>query len=283
MKYPLIVAAVALLSSAPAKALQIPLHLFEEARPRIIRPQIGLESNRSVEKWVRYFGQEDRERFDRFMQRGALYKTLIQDILVENGVPPEMYYLAMIESGFARHATSHVSAVGVWQFMAPTARRFGLRVDKEVDERLDIIRSTRAAAKYLRRMYKEFGSWYLAMAGYNAGEGRVRTAVRRGGTRDFWKLAARGLLPSETIDYVPKFQAAMRIARNPEKYGFQTKTLYEFPNVQRVRVPSRVHLADVARRHRVSVHTVVALNPQLKTGRTPISRAGYDIWLPKKL
>lgn len=267
--------------SGNALALPIPFELFREAEPRVMRTQIPEEMNPAVQKWIRYFAHEDRGRFDRFMHRGAFYKTLIQDILVENGVPPEMYYLAMIESGFARRARSRASAVGVWQFGRATARLYGLRVDQEVDERMDLIRSTRAAAHHLKELRAEFGTWYTAMAAYNCGVGCARRAIRRGHSRDFWTLARKGLWPVETANYVPKFQAAMAIAKNPHRYGFREKPLYEFPVVSRVRIPGRMRVAEIARRHGISPETILGLNPHLIRGETPSSRAGYEIWLPR--
>jgi membrane-bound lytic murein transglycosylase D len=268
-------------AASRAFALPIPFELFREAEPRVLRVQIPLETNASIQKWVKYFNVEDRQRFDRFMVRGSFYKTMIQDTLVENGVPPEMYYLAMIESGFSRQARSSASAVGVWQFGRSTAKLYGLRVDKEVDERMDIIRSTRAAARLLKSLRGEFGSWYMAMAAYNCGVGCVRKAVRRGHSKDFWVLARRGVLPAETVNYVPKFQAAMTIARQPEQYGFEPKALYEFPVVRRVRVAGRLNVADISKRHLVPIGTILSLNPHLIRGQTPTSRKGYEIWLPK--
>lgn len=267
-----------LATGGEARALPIPLDLFSEAEPRVFKQEIRPEWNPEVQRWIHFFTHRDRKRFERFMKRGALYKTLIQDILVDNGVPSEMFYLAMIESGFSRGARSSARAVGVWQFMPSTARLYGLRVDHEVDERLDIIRSTRAAARYLKDLKEEFGSWYLAMAAYNCGVGRMRKAVHRNRTHDFWRLARRDALPDETANYIPKFQAAMTIARTPEKYGFPRINFYEFPDVRRVRVPGRTHLAEVARQHRLSFTTIVALNPHLLRGRTP--RSSYEVWVP---
>lgn len=263
-----------------ARALPIPIELFRETEPRQVRRQIRYENGAIVKKWIRFFSVDDRERFDRFMQRGALYKDLIQDILIEQGVPAEMYYLAMVESGFARKAKSHAQAVGIWQFGAPTARLYGLRVDKYVDERLDVIRASRAAARHLRDLRAEFGSWNLAMAAYNCGVGCVRRAVRRGGSRDFWTLARARLLPSETVNYIPKFQAALQIGRNPKKYGFDRKTPYKFPVVRKVRVPRSTSLREIARRHKVSSEALIALNLHLLKARTP--NGSYEIWLPSK-
>lgn len=269
-----------LLTFSEAIALPIPLELFSEAQPRRMKLQIHPESNAEVRKWVRFFTRRNRQRFARFMKRGALYKTLIQDILIENGVPAEMFYLAMIESGFSRGARSSARAVGVWQFIPSTARLYGLRVDREVDERLDIIRSTRAAARYLKDLKREFGNWYLAMAAYNCGAGRMRQALSRSRTRDFWRLARQDALPDETSNYIPKFQAAMTIAREPQRYGFARINHYDFPELRRVRIAGRTPLAEVARRHRLSTATVVSLNPHLIRGRTP--RSAYEVWLPSQ-
>lgn len=258
-----------------------PGFLTKAKAPRPVYDDIPIETNASVRKWVYYFTHENRDRFDRFMSRGARYRILVQDILEENGVPAEMYYLGMIESGYASKARSNARAVGIWQFIAPTARRYGLRVNKEVDERLDVLRSTRAAARYLKDLKEEFGSWYMAMAAYNCGEGRVRSAVRRNHTRDFWTLAHRRALPAETVDYVPKFQAAMRIARNPQQYGFGYVTHYEFPEVKLIRVRQQMALEELARRENVSIASVRALNPHLLNARVPRLASGYGVWVPK--
>ena len=275
--------AVLLFLSVKVQALPLPFELFREAQPRSFATKIRGETNDEVKEWIHFFTVDDRERFDRFMGRGALYKSLIQDILVENGVPSELYYLAMIESGFSRGIRSRASAVGIWQFIAPTGRRYGLRIDREVDERLDVIRSTRAAAHYLKDLKEEFGSWYLAMAAYNCGENRVRRAIHRGRSRDFWHLARTRRLPAETVDYVPKFQAAMLIAKHPERYGFQTKTYYDFPSVRKMRVRSKAHLIEIARRENVSTEAILGLNPHLLQRRVPQARGGYQVYLPTRL
>jgi membrane-bound lytic murein transglycosylase D len=242
---------------------------------------IPIETNAAVRKWIRFFTHEDRNRFERFMIRGGRYRILVQDILEENGVPRELFYLGMIESGYASRARSGARAVGIWQFMPATARRYGLKVNKDVDERLDVMRSTRAAARYLKDLKDEFGSWYVAMAAYNCGEGRVRRAIRRHHTKDYWTLARRRALPAETSDYIPKFQAAMKIARNPRSFGFKRVTHYEFPEVRLVKVRARLDLEEIARRHKVSPADLKALNPNLLKERTPRIATGYGVWVPK--
>ncbi|MES2965256.1 MAG: lytic transglycosylase domain-containing protein [Bdellovibrionota bacterium] len=267
--------------AAPMGSPYPPGFLRATPPPRERYKEIPIESNARVRRWLHYFVKEDRARFDRFMSRGARYRITVQEILMENGAPPELYYLGMIESGYASQARSIAKAVGIWQFIAPTARRYGLRVDKEVDERLDVLRATKAAARYLNDLEREFGSWYLAMAAYNCGEGRVRRAIRKHHTKDFWTLARRGALPKETIEYVPKFQAAMEIARNPERYGFSEKKHYDFPDMKKVRITRYTSLNDVARRQRVPFASVRAMNPHLLKSRAPSSRRGYDVWVPK--
>jgi membrane-bound lytic murein transglycosylase D len=275
---------LASLLSQPAQALSSPFppgFLTRSNAPRPVYDDIPIESNAAVRKWMYFFTHENRSRFDRFMIRGGRYRILVQDILEQNDVPPELFYLGMIESGYASKAKSNARAVGIWQFIAPTARRYGLKVNKDVDERLDVMRSTKAAARYLKDLKDEFGSWYMAMAAYNCGEGRVRSAIRRHHTHDFWTLAHRHALPAETSDYIPKFQAAMRIARNPQMYGFAHTIHYEFPKVRLVKVRQQIALEDLARKQRVPFSSLLALNPHLLRERTPRMASGYGVWVPR--
>lgn len=242
--------------------------------------EVPIETNHKVQKWLKYFSK-DRARFQRFLDRGEVYRPLIEKILVQEGIPAELYYLAMIESGFVVHATSHASAVGIWQFIPGTAQRFGLKKTSDVDERRDVIRATQAAAKYLKNLHAAFQSWYLAMAGYNAGEGRILRAVVNGGSRDFWELVQRKALPAETRNYVPKFLAALMIGRNPEKYGFNRPSESPFPDVESAQVKGRVSLAEIARHSRIELSTLKRLNPHLIQNRTPATNTLYPIWVPK--
>lgn len=244
-------------------------------------PRIPIEINQNVQKWIAFFTIKDRERFQTFLDRGLIYRDLIKGILREHGVPTELYYLAMIESGFVLHARSHASAVGAWQFIRGTGVRYGLMQNYYVDERRDIIHSTHAAAEYLRNLHIAFQSWYLAMAGYNAGEGRILGAILRGGTRDFWELVEKKSLPPETRNYVPKFLAAAIIGRHPEKFGFRVNEPEKYPSVESVRVPGGVRLNEVAKRIGVPSRTLSSLNPHLLRKMTPANLATYPIWVPK--
>ncbi len=242
---------------------------------------IPVEINQNVRKWIQYFSVKDKERFQRFLDRGAIYKDTVQAILRENQVPVELYYLAMIESGYVTHAQSHAAAVGAWQFVKGTSTRYGLETNPYLDERRDIIRSTEAAAKYLKGLYTVFQSWYLAMASYNAGEGRILGAILRGHGRDFWKLVEAKALPPETRDYVPKFLAASIIGKNPAKYGFKVSKVAAFPKVKSAIVPGGVSLVAVSQVTKVDAKTLQFLNPHLIRKATPANRMTYEIWVPQ--
>jgi membrane-bound lytic murein transglycosylase D len=170
--------------------------------------QIPMEINRRVESWIKYFTVRQRDMTTRYLERGEPLRPHIEAILKENEVPPELFYLAMIESGFVTHAKSRAKAVGVWQFVKGTGKNYRMTINNNVDERRNWIKATEAAANYLKDLNNVFGSWYLALAAYNAGEYKIVRSIMKGKTRDFWVLAERGLLPKETMDYVPKFLAA---------------------------------------------------------------------------
>ncbi len=243
---------------------------------------IPIEINDDVQKWITYFTTKDQERFQRFLDRGEQYRPHITAVLRDQGVPTEIYYQAMIESGFATAAKSSASAVGIWQFMRGTGIRYGLRVDNYVDERRDPMRSTIAAALYMKDLYTVFQSWYLAMASYNAGEGRILGAIMRAKTRDFWELVQRRQLPSETMNYIPKFLAATIIGHNPEKYGFRKPDPVTSAALQSIAVPSPVALTDIAKVAGISVAELKSYNPQILRGMTPPGVASYRIWVPKE-
>jgi membrane-bound lytic murein transglycosylase D len=157
---------------------------------------------------------------ERYLSRSTRYAPIMKEILRKEGLPEDLIYIALIESGFSSTAHSTASAVGYWQFIRGTGKQYRLRIDSFVDERRDFERSTVAAADYFKGLYNLFGAWYLAIASYNVGENRVKGLVMRNKTRDFWKLARERRLPQETVDYVPKFLAARLIGKEPAKYGF---------------------------------------------------------------
>ena len=181
--------------------------------PIVVNSQVGYFLDR--------FTRERRDIISAWLGRSGRFMSMIRDTLKRHGLPEDLAFTAMIESGFNPVATSRAGARGLWQFMAATAKRYGLRVDHWVDERLDPEKSTVAAAAYLRDLYELFGSWFLAQAAYNAGEAAVARAIRLAGSSDFWALTQTGFLHRETKEFVPQIVAAVQIGREPHRFGFE--------------------------------------------------------------
>ena len=264
-----------------------------DAASEVAFPSQGLpiEVNGRVEKWMKRFLTDQRPAFQLFLGREGIYEDLIQDKLKGRGMPGDLMYLAMIESGFSPKATSRVSAAGVWQFMGPTALQYGLRVDEWVDERRDPVKATDAALDYLEFLHGRYGSWYLAAAAYNAGPARVDRALKlhaigvqaprlkgRIGDEDiYWEISDH--LPRETREYVPKILAATALARQAERYGFKVKP--GIPYVyDRVWVPGATSLSKVAKSLGMETRTMRELNPHLVMGWTPPG-GSYGLRVPK--
>ncbi len=187
-----------------------------------------IQMNKQVRAYLTYFSTERKEIIRRQLARSTRYLPMIKDVFQEYGLPEDLAYLAMIESGFNPNARSSAGACGLWQFIKPTGQRYGLVINGYVDERRDPEKSTRAAARYLRDLYKQFGSWYLAAASYNCGEKRVERKLSTSSHKNFWELSANQCLPTETKNYVPQMIAAIIIAKNPKKFGF-TNVPYKKP------------------------------------------------------
>jgi membrane-bound lytic murein transglycosylase D len=222
-----------------------------------------IESNR-IDFWINYFTGPGRDRFDRALYRMQLNRPTVEAILDEMDLPQELICVAFIESGFAMKAVSSAKAVGPWQFISGTGRRYGLRSNWWYEERSDIVASTYAAGNYLKDLYSIWGDWFLAFAAYNCGEYRVARQVARQKTKNFWELD----LPLQTERYVPKFLAALYIMREPEKYGFT------IPQVEPIRydlvsVEYAIELDVFARCAGTTTETIKELNPQLRRGATP--------------
>jgi membrane-bound lytic murein transglycosylase D len=206
---------------------------------------------------------------------------MIKAILRENGLPEDLSYIALIESGLNPKARSRANAVGMWQFIRGTGKRYGLRVDWWIDERMDPEKATVAAAKYLKNLYDQFGSWYLAAAGYNAGEGKISRAVKRHGTDDFWTLAShKRPLKRETKEYVPKYLAAMLIAKDPLVYGFDEQDHTRVIAYDKVSIPNATDVRVIAEAAGTTVEEIKALNPELLRWFTPPNYPGYEIKIP---
>jgi membrane-bound lytic murein transglycosylase D len=224
--------------------------------------------NPRVEHFLDRFTGARREVIHLWVGRSGRYLGMIREVLRDHGLPEELAYTAMIESGFNPLAVSRAGAKGMWQFMAGTARRYGLRVDQWIDERLDPEKSTVAAASYLKDLYNMFGSWPLAQAAYNAGEMKVSRAIRATGSSDFWTLAKTNHLKPETKDFVPAIQAATLIALNPGQYGFEFNET-DAPRVETVSVPPATDLRRLASRAGLEPGVLKTLNPVLVRAVTP--------------
>lgn len=241
---------------------------------------IPVELNDAVVAYIRFFQTDAREHFTRWLARSGRYIPMMRQVLEKQGLPLDLVYLSMIESGFSSYAYSFAKAAGLWQFVVGTSRRYGLVTDFWVDERRDPAKSTAAAARYLRDLRERFhGDWYLAWAGYNAGEGRVVRAIRREGTRDFWRMMGKGrTLRAETRHYVPKLIAAALIAKHPERFGFHID--YEQPpEVEEALVPDATDLHVIAQAAGITFEQIHDLNPELRRFCTP--PGGFRLRLPK--
>jgi peptidoglycan lytic transglycosylase D len=237
--------------------------------------------NERVLRYVELFQTRLREFLTEGLERGAQYLPMIQSVFRAEGLPLDLAYVPLIESAFKPTALSRAKAKGVWQFMSGTGLENGLQHDWYIDERSDPEKATLAAAKYFKSLFKMFDDWHLAMASYNGGPGRMERAIKRSGQSDFWTLSATSrYLPRETRNYVPMILAAVIIAKNPVKYGFEVAPL-ALPTVETVEMPPAVDLRRVAEWAAISVEDLQRLNPELRRWTTPIRGAGYTLTVPE--
>ncbi len=240
-----------------------------------LRADLLKVNNAKVQQWQEYFCNRGRKNFQVWLDRKASCDSLITAVLAQNGLPEELIYLALIESGLSNRAKSSAGAVGFWQFMPGTGAMYGLRRDYWVDERRDLERATQAACAYLKRLYAEFNDWALVLAAYNSGEGRVRRQMRTTMHDDYWNHT----LPRETSDYVPKFIAAVKIGENPEAHGFTSPPRRPL-GYERIPVSRATDLDLVATCAGVDAAAVEALNPHLLRGATPPDAKDYPVYVP---
>jgi len=241
---------------------------------------IPVELNDAVVAYIRFFQTDARVHFTKWLGRSTRFMPMMRGLLEKQGLPLDLVYLSMIESGFSTYAYSFARAAGLWQFVVGTSRRYGLHTDFWVDERRDPIKATIAAARYLKDLKERFhGDWYLAWAGYNAGEGKVDRAIRRESTRDFWRMMSKGrTLRAETKHYVPKLIAAALIAKHPERFGF--KVDYAEPwEADELYIADATDLHVIAKTAGITIDEVRDLNPELRRFCTP--PGGWSIRLPK--
>ncbi len=239
----------------------------EEVQPDVTW-DIPIEMNEDVERWLDYYTTKGRRSFEIGLARAGRYERLMRAIFRDAGLPEDLVYVPLIESGFEATAYSRARAAGLWQFVPNTASIYDLEISHWVDERLDPIAATYAAADYLGDLHREFRDWYLTFAAYNAGPGRVHGAIRRAGSRDYWTISSRRALPRESRDYVPKLIAAALIAKQPEQYGVR-KRFKPISTFDIAYVPDATSLDVVAEAAGVPLDDILALNLHLVRGVTP--------------
>lgn len=254
----------------------LPAFLESEAEPSTFEQQLLAVDNEAVQKWVDRFTGRGRRDFQRWLDRKARFGPVITQILIEEGLPAELVYLSMIESGLQAGVRSPASAVGWWQFVRSTARTRGLTVNDWVDERRDIEKATRAAARHLKMMYGMFQDWPLALAAYNSGEYRIQRAIGMQGDPDYWTMR----LPRETRDYVPKFIAAVKVGESAAEQGFSVAT-EETLRYDHIELDDTFSLDQVSKAGGFSLSELTALNPQLIASCTPPEVESYRLRVPE--
>jgi membrane-bound lytic murein transglycosylase D len=242
---------------------------------------VDIPQNARVLSYVQLFQGRLRSYIHESLERGSQYLPMIFEVFEAEGLPLDLAFIPIIESGFKNNALSKASAKGPWQFMAPTAREVGLRFDWYVDERSDPEKATVAAAKYLKTLSRVFnGDWHLVLAAYNGGLGRVQRAMKTARTDDFWKLSASTrYLPKETREYVPMILAAMIVGRNPAQYGFEIAGLAPL-NYDSVTVAAPIDLRRVAEWTGAGIDEIRELNPELRRWTTPVKEPEFTVKVP---
>jgi len=269
--------------AAPAVEALWPMFVEYEGTGSLFDPKdydIPMTMHPMVEQWIKFFTGSGREYFNRWLARSTRYIPLFREIMKEHGLPQDTVYLSMIESGFNMRGFSRAMASGPWQFMSYTGKRFGLKLDPWVDDRRDWIKSTHAAAVYLKELNGQLGNWYLAWAGYNAGGGKMSRAVAKFDTKDFWELTKPRFLHPETKNYVPKLIAAAIIAKSPRRFGF-TNVEYQKPfDFETVELEGGVDIRYAAKALDIDADTMLEMNPSLKYGITPPGQK-FTIRIPR--
>ncbi len=233
--------------------------------------------------WIKYFTTKGKERLQRFINYGERYRPVVESTFEKYGLPKDLYYVGIIESGYQNRATSHAGAVGPWQFVKATARRYGLKVNRSIDERRNIYKSTEAAALYFQDLYNIFGSWELALAAYNAGEYGIIRRIRGANTREYYELSQRKIIPRETRNYVPKVLAVMDIFKNAHKYGLRIPSGESkfYTQTKSIKIQQGVHIATLAKSLKVPTQALLNLNQDIKARYIPRpGKNGFELIIP---
>ncbi len=233
-----------------------------------------------VRHYIQHYTTTAKSQMQTLLGRSGKFMPMISKALSEEGLPEELGYLALVESELMVSATSPVGAVGLWQFVPATARQYGLRIDDWVDERRDPIKSTRAAAAYLKELHSYYGRWFLVTAAYNAGPGTINKALQTSKASDFWGMKQKDQLSQETLNFVPKFVAVALIANDPNKYGFNNIRYEEALEFDEVDAEGLLKISALAEMAESDAATIRELNPALLKNLTPPGEKGYSVRVP---
>jgi membrane-bound lytic murein transglycosylase D len=268
-------------SASTAQSAGVRSHEADSSMSNARKSELPIPDHPSIETWVREFSGRKHQSFQTQLERAASYTNPAEEIFGDRGLPKDLIYVALVESGFTPKARSKAKAVGMYQFIPETGKRFGLEQNQWIDERCHPMKAARAAANYLSALYDQFGSWPLALAAYNAGEKAVQSNLDRSGLKTFWELAENGYLPAETRDYVPKVLATVKIVRNVNRYGFYLGTGRHVPKQETVPIPGGVKLAWVGKQIGVSEDYLQTCNPELCRPVTPPDCSSYKLCVPE--
>ena len=239
-----------------------------------------MDYNEHVKKWLNYYSKgKGRGHMKRYLERSRRYVGYMGNILAKNSLPRELVYMSMTESGFWPYAVSTANAVGYWQFIKPTSQFYNLQVNHYIDERRDFSLSTQAATNYLKDLYSVFQDWRLSMAAYNCGEQCVKNAIRKVNSKNFWYLVSKKAIPPETRSYVPKVLAMVRIALDPESYGFYNLNYQDPLDYQLVSIEEDSSLSQISNYLKIPYNEIKFLNPKFKTDRIPAG-SGSQLRIP---
>lgn len=262
-------------------------YMTEDSSLAVHKTFLKEQNSAEFRYWKNYYLKQNATNATSLLNKGAPYKQIVENILLYHNLPRELYYLGLIESRYEKRIKSPVGALGPWQFLAATGREYGLIIDRYYDERTNLIKSTHAAAEYFKDLYNIFGSWELALSAYNSGEYGVIRKMRQAGTRDFYELSRRKVLPPETRNYIPKILAIMHIDKNKAQYGVKVKKpifpLGHYENTYLVELKTQRKLKEIASEIGIDITQIRSLNPELRGYYTPKlkNKQTYSLRLPR--
>jgi len=286
------------ISKAKNSSNKIRVNRFERQEVKIHRSAIKKRNKKSDNKtdlklkyskkyvnfWMKYFTKKEKKRFIKHLSNASKYKELVQSIFAKHGLPQDLFYVGLIESGYNSKIKSRSAAVGPWQFIKGTAKIYGLKVNRYVDERMNIYKSTEAAAQYFKDLYNIFGSWDLALCAYNKGEYGIIRAIRKGNTRDYQELIRKKLIPKETQYYIPKVVAARSLYINSSKHKlfYDRPSSHDYNNGSAVKLRQNFRVSTIASKLGIPKRLVLKLNPDLQRDYVKVGRSGLKVFLPKE-